>query len=74
MHVPVDRYTINHVVETGFTCGNWTNEMTEYEYLGIQDIVRKKAESKNLDPICYEMRYIWIADAGIATSTHQSTS
>jgi hypothetical protein len=41
----------------------WKWRMDEYRYLGIQDAVRKLAASEGLDPMCYEMKFIWTRPA-----------
>ena len=71
-HVPVDRETIKHLKTKGelyqalpcFQNGNlisWKWKMTEHCYLVIQDAVRELAFAAGFDPICYEMKYIWVA-------------
>jgi hypothetical protein len=70
LHVPVDRETMKYlskhkcyrdlVHELGKSAlVSWKWKMDEYSYLGIQDAVRKLAYGAKLDPICYEMKYIW---------------
>jgi hypothetical protein len=70
LHVPVDRGTMKHLHRIGgyksLVCIrgaliSWKWKMDEYCYFGVQDSIRKLAKSKNLDPICYEMEYIFIA-------------
>jgi hypothetical protein len=72
LHVPVDRETIKHlnrdstyrilVHERGnSTLISWTRRMDKFRYLRIQDAIRRLAQSQNVDPICYEMKYIWTA-------------
>jgi hypothetical protein len=66
LHVPVDRKTMEHLSQThrdlvysGNSLISWKWRMTEYCYFGIQDAIRVLAYAANLDPICYEMKYIW---------------
>ena len=70
LHIPVDGDTIGHLYrilefrdlvgvqgEAGYLSWKW--KMTEYSYLGIQDAIRKLSIADGLDPMCYEMKYIW---------------
>jgi len=69
LHVPVDRFTMKHLADLGQydslvydtrpNLVSWKRRMDEYRYLGIQDAIRKLAADRGLDPLCYEMKYIW---------------
>ena len=73
LHVPVDRETMKHLaslqdrnhwrdlVHERGQLVSWKWGMSEYRYLGVQDAIRTVAHNQNLDPICYEMKYIWKA-------------
>lgn len=75
-HVPVDRYTLDHIKTTQFnhlsTTGNtlisckWN--LSEIRYCRIQDAIRKLALDKgNLNPLCYEMLRVWNKTTGEET-------
>jgi hypothetical protein len=68
-HIPIDSYTLKHIqqfaeyehlVLVGGSLLSWKWQLTEPRYCRIQDAIRSLASRSGLNPLCYEMTYIWV--------------